>query len=83
MNDNDLLKQLLTPLVNFAHTAPAPTQEQIKEKTETKVTQKETTKTDKKPTKKRKASTPSTDEKPKKIIKKTKKKQSVSFDTFI
>lgn len=82
MNENDLLKKLLTPLVDFAHSAPPEKQEQIKEKTETKGTQKKTTKSEDTTTKKRKAPT-TTEEKPKKKIKKVKKKESVSFDTFL
>ena len=79
MNDKDLIKHLLTPLVNFANSAPKnQTQEQTKDTKETKVTEKETTKTEKTTTRKRKAPTTATDEKQKKNNKKTKKTK-ISF----
>ena len=54
MNENDLLKTLLTPLIDFAHSTPSLTEEQTKGKTETKQTEKDTTKSEKTTTKKRK-----------------------------
>ena len=83
MEESDLLKTLLTPLIDFAHSTPPTTQEQTKDKIETKETQKDTTKSEKTTTKKRKAPPSTTEEKPKKKIKKLKKKESGSFDTFL
>ena len=82
MNEDDLLKTLLTPLIDFAHSPPPPTEEQTKEKKETKQPEKNTTKSEKATTKKRKPP-PDIEEKPKKKVKKVKKKESVSFDTFL
>ena len=54
MNDNDILRNLVAPLVNFAHSNPTSTQKETKTETKTEETKKDTTKTDKTPAKKRK-----------------------------